>query len=150
MKKSILLLLVAVLFMSCEKVQVSSRTLQANLNDSFFRAYSVSAQASNQDQMIAILGRGGNLEKLELYIEWRGEGVYEVGENEVNYATFKSTDGLFYTTNSQGSSGAITVTSQDKVGQEITGEFEFTVITATDTLNVSGGRFYVDFYEITD
>jgi hypothetical protein len=150
-KKSLLLLFVALIFMSCEKVQVSSMTLQANIDADFFRAYSVSTKANSTEQMIHMAGRGGTTtEKLELHFEWRGANVYRVGEGEVNYAVYRSANDSLYTTRSPGSFGTITVTNQDEGGQELAGEFNFTFISATDTLSISRGVFYVVPYEITE
>ena len=149
-KKTILLLFVAVLSMSCEKVQTITMAMQANLNDEFFRAYSVSAQANTNDQMITIFGRGGNNEKLVLHTQWSGATSYDIGADEVSYATYKTADDIFYTTRSQGSSGTITITNQDEVNQELTGEFNLVFITETDTLTVSRGMFYTVPYEITN
>ena len=149
MKKSILLLFAAVMFLSCDNVQVSSMVMQANLNADFFRAYSVSAQANNTNQMMTIVGYGSNSELLKLHTEWKGAGVYKVGENEVNYATYKSADDRLYTTKSEGSSGEITITNQNEGDQSLTGEFNFTIITANDTITVSRGMLYGVPYTIT-
>jgi hypothetical protein len=110
----------------------------------------VSAQANAINQTITIFGRGGNNEKLELHTLWSGATIYDIGEDEVNYATYKTADGRFYTTRSQGSSGTITITNQDEVNQELTGEFNLIFITDTDTLTVSKGVFYTVPYEITN
>jgi hypothetical protein len=123
--------------------------MQANLNANFFRAYSVRAEANNTDQMITIMGTSDH-EKFTLHTQWGGANVYNIGENEVNYATFSSTNVEIYTTKSQGSSGTITITNQDEENQELTGEFNFTFITATDTITVSRGVFYAVPYEISD
>jgi hypothetical protein len=149
-KKSILLFFAAVLFLSCEKTQISSITLQANFNTNFFKAYSVSAQANNTDQLVTIVGLGPQGEVFKLHTEWRGADVYKVGGKEINYATLKSANDSLYTTKSEGSSGTITITNQDEGKQELAGEFDFTFITATDTINVRQGLFYSVPYEITD
>ena len=149
MKKSFLFLLVAVVFLSCEDNETLLTAMQANLNDVFFKTNGVIGEANNTDQMITITGTS-DFEEFTLHTQWRGENEYPVGGNEVNFATFTTADNLIYTTRTAGSSGTITITNQDEVSQELEGEFDFTFITATDTLNVRNGVFYAVSYEITD
>ena len=99
--------------------------------------------------MITIIGTSDH-EEFILHTEWKGATVYEVGQNKVNYATFKNADDKMFTTNYQGSTGTITITNQDKESQQLTGEFDFTFITHTDTIAVSRGFFYAVPYEIVD
>jgi hypothetical protein len=149
MKKSILLLFAAVIFLSCENIETNATAMQANLNTDFFRAYSVSGQANNTDQMMTIVGVSDH-EEFTLHTEWKGVSAYRIGGNEVNYATFTGADNKQYTTESKGSSGMITITNEDQENQELTGEFNFTFVMATDTITVSRGFFYAVPYEIID
>lgn len=149
MKKSILLLFAAVIFLACENTETNSIALQANLNTELFRAYSVAAQANNTDQMITIIGTSDH-EQFTLYTEWKGEGLYEISHNSANYATFTGLNGKAYTTKSPGSLGHIIIETDDVDSQQLTGKFDFTFITATDTIAVNKGLFYAVPYEIVD
>jgi hypothetical protein len=149
MKKLLFLLLVAAIFQSCEDTETNSPALQANLNASFFKAYSASAIADNTDQMMTITGTSDHQE-FSLHTRWLGQKNYEVGANSVNYATFKTAEGKIYTTNTPGSFGAITIKTEDKENQLITGSFDFSFITAVDTIAVHKGFFFAVPYQIMD
>tara|TARA_R110000772_G_scaffold114138_1_gene218516 strand:- start:13 stop:474 length:462 start_codon:yes stop_codon:yes gene_type:complete len=149
MKKSILLLFAAVIFLSCENTETNSTAMQANLNANFFRAYSVSAEADNETQMISIVGTSDH-EEFTLHTKWKGARNYNITQNSANYATFTDARGKVYTTRSAGSSGRIKIKTEDKENQQLTGEFNFTFMSATDTITVSRGVFYTVPYEISD
>ena len=144
-----LLLFVAIIFLSCEDSQTNSPALQANLNATFFKAYSTSAIVNNNDQMIEIIGTSDH-EEFTLHTEWMGATKYAIAYDSSNYATFTTANGTVYTTRSPGSSGSITITKEDKESQEFTGNFDFTFITPTDTIAVSKGIFYGVRYRIVD
>ena len=149
MKKLLLLLLAVLIFQSCEDIETNSTALQANLNDTFFKAYSVSAIADNTDQMITITGAFDH-EEFTLHTKWLGQKTYQVGPNAANYATYKTADGKIYTTSSPGSFGSIIVTAEDVENQELTGTFDFTFMTPVDTIAVHKGIFYAVPYKIMD
>lgn len=135
--------------MSCENIETSSTAMQANLNANFFRAYSVSAEADNETQMITIVGTSDH-EEFRLHTQWKGVNQYNINQSSPNYATFTNSKGKVYTTNSEGSFGKIKIKTDDKENQRLTGEFDFTFISANDTIAVSGGIFYDVPYAISD
>jgi len=149
MKKSILLLFAAFIFLACENTETISTALQANLDTDFFRAYSVTAKANNADQMITIIGNSDH-EVFKLHTEWKGTGLYEITHNSPNFVTFTGLNGKAYTTQTPGSLGHIRIETDDIESQRLTGKFEFTFITATDTIKVNRGIFYAVPYEIVD
>lgn len=144
-----LLLLAALIFQSCEDTETNSPALQANLNATFFKAYSASAIADNSDQMVTITGTSDH-EEFTLHTEWKGASTYGIAHNLPNYATFTNADGRVYSTKSAGSSGSIIVTIQNKETQRLTGSFGFTFVTPTDTITVHKGYFYDVPYRIVD
>jgi hypothetical protein len=149
MKKSILVLFAAVLFVSCENIQTNTTAMQANLNANLFRAYSVSAEADNTTQMMTVTGTS-DYEEFTLHTEWMGPRGYNLGGNSENYATFTNSNGKVYTTQSEGSFGEIKIKTEDLESQRLTGEFDLTFISANDTIIVSGGVFYDVSYTIAD
>ena len=148
-RMSILLLFLTVVFTSCENTEMPSRALQANLNGNLFRAYSVEAFADNETQMIRIEATS-DYEKFILHTEWNGPNTYKIGSSELNYAIFENAEGTILSTESEGSSGAITITNFNDDIQEFSGNFNFTFVTATDTISVSQGFFHAVPYVIVD
>ena len=144
-----LVLFAALLLLSCENTELPVRALQANLNGNLFRAYSVEAFADNETQMIRIEATSDS-EKFILQTQWQGENVYNIGLNERNFAMFKAVDGTLLSTETYGSSGAITITNFNEDRQEFSGDFNFTFVTATDTINVSQGIFHSVPYMILE
>ena len=149
MKKLLLLLLAALIFQSCEDTETNSPALQANLDATFFKAYSASAIADNTDQMVTITGTSDH-EEFALHTEWKGASKYVIAYNLPNYATFTNADGRVLSTKSPGSFGSITITTEDKETQRLTGTFDFTFITPVDTIAVHKGFFYAVPYQISD
>lgn len=144
-----LLLLAVLIFQSCEDTETNSPALQANINATFFKAYSASAIADNTDQMITITGTSDH-EEFTLNTKWNGAGTYQITHSSANYATFKNADGIVYTTKTLGSTGAIKLTIEDKERQRLTGTFDFNFITPYDTISVHKGIFYDVSYQILD
>ena len=89
-------------------------------------------------------------EKFILQTQWQGENVYNIGLNERNFAMFKAVDGTLLSTETYGSSGVITITNFNEDRQEFSGDFNFTFVTATDTINVSQGIFHSVPYMILE
>ncbi|RMA66375.1 DUF6252 family protein [Ulvibacter antarcticus] len=142
MKKLLVLFCASILLMSCENTETNSPALQANVKSDFFKAFSASATMDSDDLSLTISGLTDN-QGIVLFTEWRGQKTYKLGPGAKSYATFTDTEGTFYTTDSEGSSGEITITARSDHRQEIIGEFNFTAIRpGLDTVVVHNGFFY--------
>ena len=140
MKKYALLIFAAVAFISCEDIQDNSPGLQTEINEVFFRANDARAK-KNDDNSYVIQGYTQD-EILTLFIESPVNGVYEVGGDSRNFASFEDAEGNFHVSNPYGD-GQIEVTEWDTSAKTINGNFNFTAITpGIDTLAVHSGVFY--------
>ena len=142
MKKAMLLLLAVVLFQSCENVESNSVALQANVESDFFKAYTAYGIMDSDDLSVTITGVSDN-QKMVLHTYWRGAKKYDLGAEARSYAMFKDSEGNEYRTDSEGSSGSITITSRSDNRREISGKFNFEcVLPGKDTIVVHKGLFY--------
>ena len=140
MKKYALLIFAALAIVSCEDIQDNSPGLQSEINDVFFRANDSRAK-KNDDGSYVIQGYTQD-EILTLRIEDPFAGIYELGENSKNFASFEDALGNFHVTSPNGE-GEIEVTSWNTSNKTLTGKFNFTTITSgVDTLAVHSGIFF--------
>jgi hypothetical protein len=142
MKNAMLLLLAAILLQSCENIESNSVALQANVESNFFKAYSAYGIMDEDNLSVTITGLTDSQE-LVLHTSWRGQKKYELGPEFDSYAMFKDADGNEYHTNSEGSSGSITITNRSDIRNEVSGKFNFEcVLPGKDTIVVHNGLFY--------
>jgi len=141
MKKHIpFLVLFLISCYSCENVESNSPTIQANLDNYFFRS-SGSFAEKHQDNSYTLTGSLDN-QVLKLHIEGPQAGDYIVGGGSQNWATYEDENGNVYTTIPDGE-GVITITEWDTSFKTLTGNFKLTMmIPGIDTLTVSKGIFY--------
>ena len=150
MKNVMLLLLAAILLQSCENVESNSVALQANIESDFFKAYSAYGIMDEDNLSVTITGLSDNQE-LVLHTYWRGVQEYTLGADAQSYAMFKDAEGNEYRTDSEGSSGSITITSRSDNRKEISGKFNFrSVLPGKDTIAVHKGIFYAVPFIIQD
>ena len=137
-----LLLLAAILLQSCENVESNSVALQANIESDFFKAYSAYG-IMDEDQFSITITGVTDTQELVLHTAWRGMNDYELGPEANSYAMFKDSEGNEYRTDSEGSSGKITITSRSDIHQYVSGKFNFKcVLPGKDTIVVHKGLFY--------
>lgn len=128
------------LFYGCEDVQTNTASLQANLDEFFYKAEAAIAE-KHQDNSYTITGYGGD-QTFVLHINAPQAGEYLVGGGSPNWAKYTDANGSVYTTIPSGE-GAITVTSWDTSFKTLTGKFNLTmVLPGIDTLRVHQGLFY--------
>jgi hypothetical protein len=128
------------LFYACEDVQTNTASLQANLDEFFYKAEAAIAE-KHQDNSYTITGYGGD-QTFVLHIDSPQAGEYPVGGSSPNWATYTDSNGSVYTTIPSGE-GAITVTSWDTSFKTLTGKFSLTmVLPGIDTLRVHQGLFF--------
>ncbi len=140
MKKILLLLLVTIVFVSCEDLETNSPALQAEIDNVFFKSLDANT-SQNNDGTYLIQGFTGN-ETLSLKISNIDVGTYIVGGTSDNYANFENIVGSVYSTNPEGS-GEIVITDRNTSLNAITGFFNFTaMIPGVDTISVHNGVFY--------
>ncbi len=141
MKKYTPILVLFIVFsFSCENIETGSASLQANLNEFFYRSSSTVAE-KHQDRSYTITGSSNN-QVLKLHIEAPQAGEYAVGGGSPNWATYEDENGNVYTTIPNGE-GAITVTAWDTSFKTLSGNFQLKMmIPGIDTITVSNGIFY--------
>ena len=121
MKKILLLLLVTIVFVSCEDLETNSPALQAEIDNVFFKSLDANT-SQNNDGTYLIQGFTGN-ETLSLKISNIDVGTYIVGGTSDNYANFENIVGSVYSTNPEGS-GEIVITDRNTSLNAITGFFK--------------------------
>lgn len=137
-----LILLAVILFQSCEHVESNSVALQANVESEFFKAFTTYGIIDEEKLSVTITGVS-DTQELVLHTRWRGMKEYELGFESKSYAMFKDAEGNEYLTDSEGSSGSITITDRNDTSQEISGKFNFRcVLPGKDTIVVHNGIFY--------
>ena len=140
MKNILLLLLTIVLCIGCESIEDNSPALQGTIDHDFFEANDVRAE-KYQDGSVTIQGYTQN-ETLTLHIDGINLGVYELGEGQSSYASFRFENGALYSTSPTGS-GKIVVTDRCISCGWLTGNFNFeAILPDTDTITVHRGIFH--------
>ncbi|WP_203295317.1 DUF6252 family protein [Luteirhabdus pelagi] len=139
--KQLLLAFFALSFLvGCEDVQVNDPGFQGNLNDELFKANDARV-FPNEDGSALIQGYT-DTETMTLRISGQGEGVYPIGSNNTNYATFENFEGFVYSTIPEGN-GQIVVSRWDETNKIVSGSFRYTAyLPNIDTLAVSQGTFF--------
>ena len=143
MKRFILLVFAALLVIACTETEGNSPALQAELDGAFFKANGL-AGVLNDDGTVVIQGFTEN-EAITLRLSGSNLGVYKVGGEFNNSATFEDSNGSIYTTVPSGE-GQVEIT--DKCigctdGSFLTGNFFFTaLIPGLDTLAIDKGVFF--------
>lgn len=147
MKKILSLLVLLVTFASCEEdVKFNNPAVQGLKDDELWRAteYTATREADNSLTIVATNG----FEILTLRTASVDPGVYDLGVNEQNKATFSvSVDGIEqnYQTGTDLGDGKIEITVEDTdvVQGFITGTFRFNAVEDDGTvLNFRNGVFY--------
>lgn len=137
-----LLLLAAILFQSCENIESNSVALQANIESDFFKAYSAYGIMDEDNLSVTITGLS-DTQEVELHTDWWARKKYELNAETRSYAMFKDAEGNEYRTDSEGSSGSITITARNDKNGKISGKFNFkSVLPGKDTIVVHNGLFY--------
>ncbi len=127
-------------FYACDNVETNTASLQANIDDYFYKADATIA-TKHQDNSYTIIGTS-NDQKFTLHITNPQANEYPVGGGSDNWASYEDENGNVYSTIPDGE-GAITVTSWDTSFKTLTGNFNLTLILpGIDTLTVSQGLFY--------
>ena len=142
MKKYALLIFAAIAFVSCEDIQDNSPGLQSEINDVFFRA--LDARATQNDDGSYVIQGYTQDEILTLRVSAPSAGVYEVGGDSKNFASFEDALGNFHVTSPNGG-GQIEIPEGgwDTSDKTLSGTFTFNTITpGIDTLTVHSGVFY--------
>jgi uncharacterized protein DUF6252 len=124
MKKIVSLFILVTAFASCgEDVTFNSPAFEANKNGNLWKANSMQAIADASG--VTIFASVGT-DIVTLHINSSSPGVYPLGTNDINTATFMSTDGegVTYETGAGIGSGEIEITPNQTAGT-ITGTFEF-------------------------
>jgi len=138
MKKYLLVIFAALALTSCEDIQDNSPGLQGQLNETFFRANDARA-TRNDDGSYVIQGYTQD-ETLTLRVESSSSGIYPVGGDSRNFASFEDGFGNIKVTSPDGE-GEIEVTRWDTSSKTLSGTFRFITYTAGDTLVAHSGIF---------
>lgn len=140
MKQLMLLLCLLVVVSSCENTQVVNSVLQAEIDNTLYRA--LDARVSpNEDGSYLIQGIS-QFELLTLKISSLEIRSYDLGGTLPNYASFENVNGDTYFTNPLGD-GIVTISNINEVAQTVTGSFKFNaVIEGVDTIAVQRGLFF--------
>lgn len=140
MKNFFLLAILSVLIWSCEDdIERNTPSIQGEVNKEFFRATDVKANL-NPDGSVTIIGTQ-DIREIVLAVEELKEGVYPLGNGDLNQAVFKYADTLVYRTGGTGF-GSIEI-SRIK-GATLWGSFYFDaqLNEVGDTLNFNKGSFF--------
>lgn len=141
MKKYLIPVLLLVVLVSCsDDIESNTPSIQGIVNKQFFRASDASGETS-QGGSVTLTGTDA-AQTITLKTESTTPGIYELGENPNNVATFETIDSLFYSTGTIGN-GQIEIT--DKKDGKISGTFYFNARvngTTGDTLNFNKGSFF--------
>jgi hypothetical protein len=140
MKRIILLIFVIIALVSCESTETNSPALQGELDNVFFSANDARA-SKNEDGSYNIQGIT-EFETLTLHIRKDQLGVYPVGGDRPNYATYEDANGNLYATNPLGS-GEIVLSDRCISCGTLTGSFNFTaILPGIDTIVAQKGIFF--------
>jgi hypothetical protein len=140
MKRCMLMIVVAVLFYSCEDLETNTPAMQGSLDNSFFEATDARA-AENEDGSFTIIGITDS-ETLTLKVAAGDERTYNLGGESPNYASFENSLGNIYSTNPEGE-GQVVISNWDTANETLSGTFRFNaVLSGQDTLNVQRGVFF--------
>ncbi len=140
MKRIILVIFSAFALISCEDTETNTPALQGEINKIFFSADDARA-VKNEDDTFTIQGVT-DTETLTLHIRKADLGVFPVGGQNPNYATYEDANGNIYATNPEGD-GEIEVTYRCISCGYLTGKFNFNaVLPGIDTLTVEKGIFF--------
>lgn len=141
MRKYIFYVLLLLVLAGCsDEIESNSPSIQGVLNNQFFRANDATATL-NPDGSVTLIGSDAS-KIITLKAKKPKVGVYELGLNEDNAATFQILDSLFYTTGTTGN-GQIEIT-EEKDGA-LSGTFYFNARLngiSGDTLNFNKGSFF--------
>ena len=79
---------------------------------------------------------------VSLYIDLNGPTTQTIGSDAFgNVQVSSTTEGLY-----QGTSGMLTITSNNKTAKTVEGTFEFQAVNSNQaSINITGGKFYVDY-----
>mgnify|MGYP003663705566 CR=1 FL=1 len=140
MKKLLPLVLILLVFLSCDNTETYSPALQGVIDNQLYR--SIDARATeNEDGSFLIQGVTEN-ETLTMKVADLQAGTYDFGGNSSNYGAFEDFDGNTYFTNPDGD-GQIVISNYNPEAKIVSGAFEFTAIrTGVDTLRVGDGVFF--------
>ena len=140
MKQFTLFISLLLLLSSCENSEVVNRVLQAEIDNTFYRALDARITA-NEDGTFLIQGITQH-ELLTMKISTLAVRTYNFGGNSANYASFENLNGDTYFTNPLGD-GRVTISNYNEEAQTASGTFEFNaVIEGVDTIAVHNGVFY--------
>jgi len=145
MKTFFIVLFALVAIISCKDTERNSPALQGTINDELFRA--IDSRAVKQEDGSYIIQGITENEALTLKIRQGFTGVFEVGGESSNYASFEDFNGYAYLTNPNGE-GEIVVSDFDTISKIISGTFKFkAILQGIDTIAVQRGVFFeVPFY----
>ncbi len=138
MKKYLFVIIAALALTSCEDIQDNNPGLQGQLNQTFFRANDARATANDNGSYV-IQGYTQD-ETLTLRISSPTSGIYELGGDSKNFASYEDGFGNIRVTSPDGD-GEIEVTRWDTSDKTLSGLFRFTTYTGNDTLVVHSGVF---------
>lgn len=143
MKKLTYLFLVLALTISCEEdIDDNTPAFQSVIDGEFFGADEQSVQPGANDTWVITGLR--TIEQISLQIDDLGTGVYFLGQNLVNTATYSVQGGATFTTGEAGGEvGKVTISEYNAEKGYVSGVFEFNAFNATDgTVNIQEGIFY--------
>jgi hypothetical protein len=130
----------AITVLGCKNTETNDPAMQADLNSTFFAALDTRAVES-EDGTFVIQGITQR-ETLTLKISTLEEGIYNLGGNSQNYASFENANGDTYFTNPLGS-GEVVISRYDIGEKVVSGSFKFTaMIEGVDTIAVQRGLFF--------
>lgn len=125
---------------SCKKTEVTDIVLQAEIDNTFFRALDARI-TKNEDGTFLIQGITEQ-ESLTMKVANLEVRTYIFGGTSANYASFENLNGDTYFTNPNGE-GRVTISNYDEEAQTASGSFDFmAIIEGVDTIAVQNGLFY--------
>jgi len=140
MKYLILFISLLLLVSSCENTEVINTVLQAEIDNTFYRALDARI-TENEDGTFLIQGIAQQ-ESLTMKVVSLDERTYDFGGTNANYASFENLNGDTYFTNPNGD-GRVTISNYNEEAQTASGSFEFkAILEGVDTIAVQNGIFY--------
>ena len=140
MKQLMLFISLLLLVSSCDNSEVIETVLQAEIDNTFYRALDAGITA-NEDGTFLIQGVTQQ-ETLTMKIASLAVRTYDFGGARENYASFENLNGDTYFTNPNGD-GKVTISNYNEETQTASGSFNFNaIIEGVDTITVHNGLFY--------
>jgi hypothetical protein len=143
MKKVIYLMLIAALAFSCEEdIDDNTPAFQSVIDGEFFRASNLTV-TSGENGVWLITGTA-TVQEIVLQISGLETGIYQLGQNLINVATYTVEGGEIYATGETGGDvGEVVISDYNASEGYISGVFKFTAqANPSGSVNIQEGIFY--------